>query len=126
MKIQSINALQYRNIYTKDTGLLNFAEEDQKIDKLKSNDYNYNKNIAGKGNEESETTEESDENQDKITSKIVVNSSGMRTLLMLRNSKVFSSLNLGMTNCMLEEPTKGEVSDETLGEQFNFNLESSK
>lgn len=126
MKIQSINALQYRNIYTKDTGLLNFAEEDQKIDKLKSNDYNYTKNIAGKGNEESETTEDSDENQDKITSKIVVNSSGMRTLLMLRNSKVFSSLNLGMTNCMLEEPTKCEVSDETLAEQFNFNLESSK
>lgn len=32
MKIQSINALQYRNIYTNSAGLLNFGEEDQKID----------------------------------------------------------------------------------------------
>lgn len=89
MKIQSINPLQYRNIYTKDAGLLNFGEEDQKIDKLKSNDYNYNKNIAGKGNEESETEEESDENQDKITSKIVVNSSGMENFVNAKKLKSF-------------------------------------
>ncbi|WGX77838.1 hypothetical protein QJS64_21335 (plasmid) [Paraclostridium bifermentans] len=126
MKIQNVNAIQYRSIHTKGPGLLNLGDEDQKADKTKSNDYNYNKNIAGQGNEESETNEESNENQDKITSKIVVNSSGMRTLLMLRNSKVFSSVDLGMSDGILEEPTKDEVSDETLAEQFNFNLESNK
>ncbi|WP_419743418.1 hypothetical protein [Paraclostridium dentum] len=124
MKVQNINAIQYKNIYVKESDIFKFENDEQKAEKSKSKDYNYNKNIAGQRKEESETDEGSNENQDKVTSEIVVNPSGMRTLLMLKNSKVFSSVNLGMSNSVVNDPTKGEVSSKTLIDQLNS--ESSK
>lgn len=122
MKVQNINAIQYKNIYVKESDIYKFEDDQQNVDKAKSKDYN--KNIAGQRKEESETDEGSNENQDKVTSEIVVNPSGMRTLLMLKNSKVFSSVNLGMSNSVVNDPTKGEVSSKTLTDQLNS--ESSK
>lgn len=122
MKVQNINAIQYKNIYVKESDIYKFEDDQQNVDKAKSKDYN--KNIAGQRKEESETDEGSNENQDKVTSEIVVNPSGMRTLLMLKNSKVFSSVNLGMSNSVVNDPTKGEVSSKTLIDQLNS--ESSK
>ena len=124
MKVQNVNMMQYKNIYTKESDIFKFENDEQNVDKSKSKDYNYNKNIAGKGKEDSDNNDESNDNQDKVTSEIVVNPSGMRTLLMLRNSKVFSSVNLGMLNNVINEQTKGEVSSEILAEPFN--LESIK
>ncbi|UOW69492.1 hypothetical protein [Paraclostridium bifermentans] len=117
MKVQNVNTIQYKNIYAKESDIFKFENDDQKADKSKSKDYNYNKNIAGQVKEKSETKEDSNDNQDKVTSEIVVNPSGMRTLLMLKNSKIFSSVNLGMSN---------EISNKSLTEQFNLHSELSK
>jgi hypothetical protein len=117
MKVQNVNTIQYKNIYAKESDIFKFENDEQKADKSKSKDYNYNKNIAGQVKEKSETKEDSNDNQDKVTSEIVVNPSGMRTLLMLKNSKIFSSVNLGMSN---------EISNKSLTEQFNLHSELSK
>lgn len=117
MKVQNANMMQYKNIYTKESDIFKFENDEQNVDKSKSKDYNYNKNIAGKGKEDSDNNDDANDNQDKVTSEIVVNPSGMRTLLMLKNSKIFSSVNLGMSN---------EVSNKSLTEQFNLNSELSK
>lgn len=117
MKVQNVNMMQYKNIYTKESDIFKFENDEQKVNKSKSKDYNYNKNIAGKGKEDSDSSDEENDNQDKISSEIVVNASGMRTLLMLKNSKIFSSVNLGISN---------EVSNKSLTEQFNLNSQLSK
>lgn len=124
MKVQNINVTQYKNISVKESDIFKFEDSEQKVDKSKYKDYNYNKNIEGQGKKDSDSNDESNDNQDKVTSEIVVNPSGMRTLLMLRNSKVFSSVDLGMLNNVINEQTKGEVSSEILAEPFN--LESIK
>lgn len=117
MKVQNVNMMQYKNIYTKESDIFKFENYEQKVDRSKSKDYNYNKNIAGKVKENSDSNDEANDNQDKISSEIVVSQSGMRTLLMLKNSKIFSSVNLGISN---------EVSNKSLTEQFNLNSELSK
>lgn len=124
MKVQNINVTQYKNISVKESDIFKFEDSEQKVDKSNYKDYNYNKNIEGQGKKDSDSNDESNDNQDKVTSEIVVNPSGMRTLLMLRNSKVFSSVDLGMLNNVINEQTKGEVSSEILAEPFN--LESIK
>lgn len=124
MKVQNKNVTQYKNISVKESDIFKFEDSEQKVDKSKYKDYNYNKNIEGQGKKDSDSNDESNDNQDKVTSEIVVNPSGMRTLLMLRNSKVFSSVDLGMLNNVINEQTKGEVSSEILAEPFN--LESIK
>ena len=116
MKVQNVNTIQYKNIYAKESDIFKFENDEQKADKSKSKDYNYNKNIAGKVKEKSETKEDSNDNQDKVTSEIVVNPSGMRTLLMLKNSKIFSSVNLGMLNGVCEELSTDEISNKSLTE----------
>lgn len=126
MKVQNINTIQYKNIYAKKSDISKFENDEQKAEKSKSKDYNYNKNIAGQVKEESETKEDSNDNQDKVTSEIVVNPSGMRTLLMLKNSKIFSSVNLGMSNGVCEELSADEISNKSLTEQFNLHSELSK
>ncbi|GIM32862.1 hypothetical protein [Paraclostridium bifermentans] len=126
MKVQNINAIQYKNIYVKESDIYKFEDDEQKAEKSKSKEYNYNKNIAGQTKEELETKEDSNENQDKVTSEIVVNPSGMRTLLMLKNSKIFSSVNLGMSNGVCEELSTDEISNKSLTEQFNLHSELSK
>lgn len=124
MKVQNINAIQYKNIYVKESDIYKFEDDQQNVDKAKSKDYN--KNIAGQRKEESETNEDSNENQDKLTSEIVVNPSGMRTLLMLRNSKIFSSVNLGMSSGVCEELSTDEISNKSLTDQFDLHSELSK
>lgn len=124
MKVQNKNVTQYKNISVKESDIFKFEDSEQKVDKSKYKDYNYNKNIEGQGKKDSDSNDESNDNQDKVTSEIVVNPSGMRTLLMLINSKVFSSVDLGMLNNVINEQTKGEVSSEILAEPFN--LESIK
>lgn len=126
MKVQNVNTIQYKNIYAKKSDIFKFENDDQKAEKSKSKEYNYNKNIAGQTKEELETKEDSNENQDKVTSEIVVNPSGMRTLLMLKNSKIFSSVNLGMSNGVCEELSTDEISNKSLTEQFNLHSELSK
>lgn len=126
MKVQNVNTIQYKNIYAKKSDIFKFENDEQKADKSKSKDYNYNKNIAGQVKEKSETKEDSNDNQDKVTSEIVVNPSGMRTLLMLKNSKIFSSVNLGMSNGVCEELSTDEISNKSLTEQFNLHSELSK
>lgn len=126
MKVQNVNMMQYKNIYTKESDIFKFENDEQKVDKSKSKDYNYNKNIAGKGKEDSDSNDEANDNQDKISSEIVVNASGMRTLLMLKNSKIFSSVNLGISNEVCEELSADEISNKSLTEQFNLNSELSK
>lgn len=126
MKVQNVNTIQYKNIYAKKSDISKFENDEQKAEKSKSKDYNYNKNIAGQVKEESETKEDSNDNQDKVTSEIVVNPSGMRTLLMLKNSKIFSSVNLGMSNGVCEELSADEISNKSLTEQFNLHSELSK
>lgn len=126
MKVQNVNTIQYKNIYAKESDIFKFENDEQKADKSKSKDYNYNKNIAGQVKEKSETKEDSNDNQDKVTSEIVINPSGMRTLLMLKNSKIFSSVNLGMSNGVCEELSTDEISNKSLTEQFNLHLELSK
>ena len=126
MKVQNVNTIQYKNIYAKESDIFKFENDEQKADKSKSKDYNYNKNIAGQVKEKSETKEDSHDNQDKVTSEIVINPSGMRTLLMLKNSKIFSSVNLGMSNGVCEELSTDEISNKSLTEQFNLHLELSK
>lgn len=124
MKVQNINVTQYKNISVNESDIFKFEDSEQKVDKSKYKDYNYNKNIEGQGKKDSDSNDESNDNQDNVTSEIVVNPSGMRTLLMLRNSKVFSSVDLGMLSNVINEQTKGEVSSEILVEPFN--LESIK
>ncbi|MGL5652289.1 MAG: hypothetical protein ACRDDE_11060 [Paraclostridium sp.] len=126
MKVQNVNTTQYKNIYAKESEIFKFENDEQKADKSKSKDYNYNKNIAGKGNEDSDNNDESNDNQDKISSEIVVNGSGMRILLMLKNSKIFSSVNLGMSNEVCEELSTDKISNKSLTEQFNLHSELSK
>lgn len=124
MKVQNINVTQYKNISVNESDIFKFEDSEQKVDKSKYKDYNYNKNIEGQGKKDLDSNDESNDNQDNVTSEIVVNPSGMRTLLMLRNSKVFSSVDLGMLSNVINEQTKGEVSSEILVEPFN--LESIK
>lgn len=126
MKVQNVNTIQYKNIYAKKSDIFKFENDEQNAEKSKSKDYSYNKNIAGQVKEESETKEDSNDNQDKVTSEIVVNPSGMRTLLMLKNSKIFSSVNLGMSNGVCEELSAHEISNKSLTEQFNLHSELSK
>ncbi|MGL5642367.1 MAG: hypothetical protein ACRDDM_08860 [Paraclostridium sp.] len=106
--------------------MFKFENDEQKAEKSKSKEYNYNKNIARQTKEESETKEDSNDNQDKLTSEIVVNPSGMRTLLMLKNSKIFSSVNLGMSNGVCKELSRDEISNKSLTDQFNLHSELSK
>lgn len=124
MKVQNVNTIQYKNIYAKKSDIFKFENDEQKAEKSKSKDYN--KNIEGQRKEESETDEGSNENQDKVTSEIVVNPSGMRTLLMLRNSKIFSSVNLGMSSGVCEELSTDEISNKSLTDQFDLHSELSK
>ncbi|WP_156317224.1 hypothetical protein [Paraclostridium bifermentans] len=126
MKVQNVNTIQYKNIYAKKSDIFKFENDEQKAEKSKSKEYNYNKNIAGQTKEESETKEDSNDNQDKVTSEIVVNPSGMRTLLILKNSKIFSSVNLGMSNEVCEELSTDEISNKSLTEQINLHSELSK
>ncbi|MDM8129336.1 hypothetical protein QUV80_12815 [Paraclostridium benzoelyticum] len=126
MKVQNVNTIQYKNIYAKKSDIFKFENDEQKAEKSKSKEYNYNKNIAGQTKEELETKEDSNDNQDKVTSEIVVNPSGMRTLLMLKNSKIFSSVNLGISNGVCEELSADEISNKSLTEQFNLHSELSK
>lgn len=123
MKVQSSYPQQYKNIYNSSSDLINTKEEDEKINKKESKKYNYNSNVAGQGTKEESNSEESNEDTDKITSKIVINPTGIRTLLMLRNSKVFSSVKLGETNNLVEEPSKEEISDEDLSNIETANAE---
>lgn len=126
MKVQTVNMMQYKNIYTKESDIFKFENDEQKVDKSNSKDYNYNKNIAGKGKEDSDNNDEANDNQDKVSSEIVVNASDMRTLLMLKNSKIFSSVNLGMLNGVCEKLSTDEISNKSLTEQFNLHSELSK
>lgn len=123
MKVQSSYPQQYKNIYNSSSDLINTKEEDEKTNKKESKKYNYNSNVAGQGTKEESNSEESNEDTDKITSKIVINPTGIRTLLMLRNSKVFSSVKLGETNNLVEEPSKDEISDENLSNIETANAE---
>lgn len=123
MKVQSSYPYQYKNTYNSSSDLINTKEEDEKINKKESKKYNYNSNVAGQGSKEESNSEKSNEDTDKITSKIVINPSGIRTLLMLRNSKVFSSVKLGESNNLVEEPSKDEISDEDLSNIETANAE---
>ena len=126
MEVQNVNTIQYKNIYAKKLGIFKFENDEQKTEKSKSKEYNYNNNIVGQTKEESETKEDSNDNQDKVTSEIVVNPSDMRTLLMLKNSKIFSSANLGMSNEVCEKLSTDEISNKSLTEQFNLHSELRK
>lgn len=123
MKVQSSYPQQYKNIYNSSSNLINTKEDDEKTNKKEDKKYYYNSNITGQGTKDESNSEESNEDTDKITSKIVTTPSGIRTLLMLRNSKVFSSVKLGESNNLLEETSKDELSDEDLSNIETENAE---
>lgn len=114
MRISSVNNISNRNLYDLSNELLKSNKKDTNLEKDDKD--KYNKNVVGKPNNNlnNESKEES-QAKEVITSKIVTNSNGIRALLMLRNSKVFSSLAIGQTNNMLEEPGK-ENSDENVND----------
>ncbi|WP_152650792.1 hypothetical protein [Paraclostridium benzoelyticum] len=42
MEVQNVNTIQYKNIYAKKLGIFKFENDEQKTEKSKSKEYNYN------------------------------------------------------------------------------------